>query len=209
LNDLEHLKFICGRHRVKLCLDAVSSIGTVPVDLRGVYLATGVSGKGLASVAGLAFVFYVDELLSTNHSLPRYFDLAYYAQNEGVPFTSSSNLVGALRKALDRLDPGRRFQEISNMSIWLREELRSRGIRLLADGEIAIPSVISIVLPDSVKSGWLGDRLRELGYILSYQSKYLLDRNIIQIVLMGEIRQESIIPLIDAMSGLVQESTTA
>jgi aspartate aminotransferase-like enzyme len=209
LNDLERLKAICGRHRVRLCLDAVSSIGTVPVDLGGVYLATGVSGKGLASVTGLGFVFYIDELLSADHNLPRYFDLSYYANNEGVPFTSSSNLVAALHKALDRLKPDRRFQEILNMSAWLRKELRSSGFQLMVDDEIAMPSVVSVVLPDSVQSGWLGDCLREQGYILSYQSKYLLNRNIVQIVFMGEIRQESIIPLVDAMSGLVQESTTA
>jgi aspartate aminotransferase-like enzyme len=206
LNDLELLKDICDRHRIKLCLDAVSSIGTVAVDLGGVYLATGVSGKGLASVAGLAFVFYVDELIPTDHDLPRYFDLAYYAQNEGVPFTSSSNLVAALHKALDRLDPDRRFQEISDMSTWLRKELRSRGLQVMADDDIAMPSVISIVLPDSVESGWLGDRLEEEGYILSYQSKYLLSRNIIQIVLMGEIRQESVIPLLDAISNRIPDS---
>ena len=112
-----------------------SSIGTVPVDLGGVYLATGASGKGLASVAGLGFVFYIDELLSADHNLPRYFDLSYYARNEGVPFTSSSNLVAALHKALDRLKPDRRFQGILNMSAWLRNELRSRGFQLMADDE--------------------------------------------------------------------------
>lgn len=209
LNDLDRLKVVCRRHQVRLCLDAVSSIGTTPVDLRGVYIATGVSGKGLASIAGLGFVFYDNELLLADHSLPRYFDLAYYAQNNGVPFTSSSNLVAALHKALERLDPDRRFQEISNMSTWLRKELRSQGFHLLADDEIAMPSVISVLLPDSVGSGWLGNYLRDQGYLLSYQSKYLLDRNIIQITLMGEIRQESLIPLIEMMPGLLHKPTSA
>ncbi len=34
LNDLDALKKICAPRGVKLCLDAISSIGTVPVDLR-------------------------------------------------------------------------------------------------------------------------------------------------------------------------------
>src|SRR5207249_2859114 len=46
LNDLERLKLLCSEFQVKLCLDCISSIGTVPVDLRGVFLASCASGKG-------------------------------------------------------------------------------------------------------------------------------------------------------------------
>ena len=36
---------------------AVACLGAVPLDLRGVYLATGSSGKALGSYAGVAMVF--------------------------------------------------------------------------------------------------------------------------------------------------------
>ncbi|HEX2223326.1 MAG TPA: aminotransferase class V-fold PLP-dependent enzyme, partial [Thermoanaerobaculia bacterium] len=46
LNDLDRLKTLAREAGVRLCLDAISSLGTVPVDLDGVDLASGVSGKG-------------------------------------------------------------------------------------------------------------------------------------------------------------------
>ena len=57
LNDLGLLSQLCNRVGARLCVDCVSSLGLVPVDLSGVYLASGVSGKGLASYPGLSFVF--------------------------------------------------------------------------------------------------------------------------------------------------------
>src|SRR6266480_1727968 len=46
LNDLGRLKALCSEFQVKLCLDCISSLGTTPVDLAGVFLASGSSGKG-------------------------------------------------------------------------------------------------------------------------------------------------------------------
>src|SRR5262245_57152931 len=102
LNDLEALKALCAEKQVKLCLDCISSIGTVAVDLSGVYLASCVSGKALASFPGLSMVFYHHELQPAP-GLPRYLDLGYYAAQQGVPFTTSSNLLYALQTALKRI----------------------------------------------------------------------------------------------------------
>ena len=53
LNDLDALKALCAAQDVKLCLDCISSIATMPVNLDGVYLASCASGKGLRSFPGL------------------------------------------------------------------------------------------------------------------------------------------------------------
>lgn len=45
LNDLETLKDLVGRAGARLCVDAVSSLGAVPLDLRGVHLASSTGGK--------------------------------------------------------------------------------------------------------------------------------------------------------------------
>src|SRR5687767_1954300 len=71
LNDLAELKRIAGEYNLKLCLDCISSIGTTPVDLGGVYLASAVSGKALAAFPGLSMVFYHHALASAP-KLPRY-----------------------------------------------------------------------------------------------------------------------------------------
>src|SRR5574341_1159104 len=102
LNDVSLLHELAAARAIRLCLDCTSSIGTVPVDLREVYLGSGVSGKGLGAVAGLSMVFYNHDLLPDSSTLPRYLDLGLYAARDGVPFTISSNLVQALHAALTR-----------------------------------------------------------------------------------------------------------
>jgi len=84
LNNLATLKSICSEKKIKLCLDCISSIGTVPVDLSGVYLASCVSGKALASFPGLSMVFYNHDLGSAPKKLPRYLALGYYAAQSGA-----------------------------------------------------------------------------------------------------------------------------
>ncbi|HEX3127265.1 MAG TPA: GNAT family N-acetyltransferase, partial [Thermoanaerobaculia bacterium] len=103
LNDLETLKRICREREARLCLDCISSIATVPADLSGVHLASGVSGKGIGSLAGVSMVFHQDPVQKAD--LPRYLDLGCYGEEDGVPYTVCSNLVLALRAALDRHRP--------------------------------------------------------------------------------------------------------
>ena len=90
---------------MRCCVDCISSIGAAPIDLSGVYLATGTSGKALASYAGLGMVFY-NEPVAPSDRIPRYVDIGYYAALKGVPFTLNSNLVYALRAALDCFEHG-------------------------------------------------------------------------------------------------------
>ena len=44
---------------MKLCVDCISSIGAIPIDLKDVYFASGVSGKAMKSFTGLSFVFII------------------------------------------------------------------------------------------------------------------------------------------------------
>src|SRR5262245_28095391 len=127
LNDLALLKQLCTSCDVRLCLDCISSIGTLPVDLRGVFLASCVSGKGLASYPGLSMVFYNHNILPAPRALPRYLDLGYYAAQQGVPFTHSSNLVAALRTALKRVQWKEKFRNLLSVSAWLRTRLTELG----------------------------------------------------------------------------------
>ena len=86
-------------------MDCISSIGAAAIDLDGVYLATGTSGKALGSYAGLGMVFY-NEPVAPSDRIPRYVDIGFYASRQGVPFTLSSNLVYALAAALEALPAG-------------------------------------------------------------------------------------------------------
>ncbi len=185
LNDLEMYKQVCASHGIHLCLDCISSVGTVPVDLSGVYLASGTSGKGLASIAGLSMVFHNHDLLPAPDFLPCVLDLGIYQASDGIPFTIQSNLVYALLAALKAHDWEKRFENIRGWSKSIRRKLAAIDAPILAPDVCAMPAVVTIVLPEIHSSETIGDMLKEHGVLISYRSSYLLERNWIQACMMG------------------------
>lgn len=187
MNDLELLRGVCRDRGLRLCLDCISSIGATPVDLAGIELATGVSGKAVGAYPGLSFVVHEKPVRPEPDRLPRYLDLGLYAERDNIPFTHSSNLVASLGAALERLLDGGRFGEIRRRSERLREHLRASGFRILASDPHAAAAVITVPLPSSVVSAEVGRRLEARGFLLSWASDYLLRRNWIQVCLMSEV----------------------
>jgi aspartate aminotransferase-like enzyme len=181
-------------------VDCISSIGTMTVDLTGVFLASCASGKGLRSYPGLSMVFHHHEVQPAPGRLPRYLDLGYYAQQQGIPFTFSSNLLHALRAAVRHVDWQRRFAEITEMSAWLRAGLVESGFTVIGQNTATSPAVITIVLPPEMNSVEIGAAMQEAGYLLSYNSEYLRPRNWIQICLMGESSREKIVSLLNTLN---------
>lgn len=196
MNDLSGLKTLAHTRDLKLCLDCISSIGTVPFSLEGVYLASGVSGKGLAAYPGLALVFYNHSISAASAPLPRYLDLALYANIEGTPFTHSSNLLRALRIALSRKDWDKRLEELKETSIWLRTRLQELKFKLIGTDSEPAPGAVTIELPYDLNSAAIGAQLEENGYLLSYGSEYLRHRNWVQICLMGEFSRDTLVALL-------------
>jgi aspartate aminotransferase-like enzyme len=189
LNYLAHATYLCNMRGIRLAADCVSSIGLVPVDLSGVYLATSVSGKALASAPGLALVFHQGDARPVR--APRYLDLSLYAEADGVPFTMPSQQLDALRVAAEHALE-RDFVPVRELSIWLRGELRAMGFTLVADDASAAPGMITIALPKEQRTLSLGDELSRAGFALNYRSGYLRERNWIQIALMGECSREKV-----------------
>ncbi|HTY89474.1 MAG TPA: aminotransferase class V-fold PLP-dependent enzyme [Candidatus Acidoferrum sp.] len=200
LNDLAGLKTLCADAGAKLCLDCMSTLGTMPVDLRGVYLAAGSSGKGLRAYPGLALVFYHHDVAPAPDRLPRYLDLGFYAQEQGIPFTISSNLLHALHAAVRRLNLEKRFEEIAGLSAGLRLRLAEMGFTLVGQDTRTSPAVVTIALPPDLNSVKVGEAMQEAGYLLSYNSGYLRRKNWIQICLMGECAREKIVPVANALN---------
>jgi aspartate aminotransferase-like enzyme len=209
LNDLAGLKALCAGAGAKLCLDCISTVGTMPLDLNGVYFASGSSGKGWRAYPGLAMVFYHHDLSPAPDRLPRYLDLGYYAQEEGTPFTFSSNLLHALHAAIRRVDLGKRFEEIAGMSAALRLRLTEMGFGLVGRDTRTAPAVITIALPPELNSVKIGEAMQEAGYLLSYNSGYLRRKNWIQICLMGECAREKIVPVANALNRVCSRERTA
>ena len=206
LNDMTMLKEVCDERKIRLCLDCISAIGTVPVDLEGVYLASGVSGKGLRAYPGLSMVFSDHEFVPAPEALPRYLDPGLHLAKSGVPFTVSSNLVYALQAALRQFESEDAFGRIADISAWLRGELTERGFQIVSPDSHASPAVITIELAEEVSSGEAGRLLEDAGYLLSYNSDYLLQRNWIQVCLMGGCSRETLLALLDRMLEILDQA---
>jgi aspartate aminotransferase-like enzyme len=203
MNDLEQLKRVARRHDLALALDCVSAIGAVRIDLSAVDLASGASGKALAALPGLSFVFHARDVAPAPTRLPRYLDLGYYADKEGIPFTHSSNLVAALDAALSRFDTDEPFERVASLSSWLRPRLRELGLPILVDNGQATPAVVTIPLPASQNATTLGDRLQRHGLLVAYQSEYLERRNWFQIGLMGHCSEAHLERLVNVLGKIL------
>ncbi|MEW9110170.1 MAG: aminotransferase class V-fold PLP-dependent enzyme [Cytobacillus gottheilii] len=180
LYDINAIQKLCKKVGTELCVDSCSSVGTIPVNLKDIYLATAVSGKGLGSYPGIGIILH-RENIRPDASIPRYLDLGLYAMSDSVPFTHSSNLLFALETALHH-HTGYENTVLGNE---IKGKLIQSGLPVLGDEEYS-PHVITIEMPAGISSQEFGDRLKKKMILISYESKYLLDRNWIQVAIMGK-----------------------
>ena len=141
LNDLDSLKTICSVNNVLLCADCISSLGIINTDLEGVYLASGASGKALASYPGLCFVIYNHEIIP-NDSIPRYLDLGSYINTGGVPFTLSSNLLSALNRSLTIIDINKNRDFAAGCNEIIRDRLDRQDIEIVNEESVSSPAIV-------------------------------------------------------------------
>jgi aspartate aminotransferase-like enzyme/GNAT superfamily N-acetyltransferase len=198
VNPLEELKALSARFGLHLCADCISSIGAMPVDLRGVQLATGTSSKGLASYPGLGLVFHEYQPRPEPERLPSYLDLGHWAAQHSVPHTHSSNLVNALAEAVRRVTP-QRMQRWQECAAWLRLQLRALGFALVAPESVASPALVTVDLGDRMSAAELGEELETRGIWISYRSQYLQERHWIQVALFSDPADEDLERLLAAL----------
>lgn len=192
MNDLEALAAIAKSHGAKLALDVISSLGTVPLSLHDVWMASAVSGKALAAFPGVAIVFHDGTACTPSTRVPRYLDLGLAVAQQGVPFTQSSNLLDALATSLTEMNWPARFRRLALDGAWLRRAMESRGWRVLADARHASSAVHTLIPPAGVSARALGEHLRDAGWLISFESGYLCERNWLQVCLMGHYTPEAL-----------------
>lgn len=202
LNDLAALKQLSRRHGLKLCMDCVSSIGGVEVDLSSVHLASATIGKAIGAPPGLSMVF-TDGDVAPPGRLPRYLDLASYLA-PGVPFTMSSNLLAALRAALAAGGP-KRQAAIAHAGRRLRDRLEESGVEIVAPRSICAPHILTIKAPAHSGAAALAGDLEKRGVLVAHASEYLERRNWVQVCLMREYTAE----LVDRIALILAEEMGA
>ena len=73
------------------------------------------------------------------------------------------------------------------------------GFKIVAERIETSPAVVTVSLSDKVNSLEVGDFLEEAGFLVSYKSPYLAEKNWMQICLMGEASKEDILPLFEIL----------
>ncbi len=199
INPLHPIAEMARERKLTTAVDVISSSGNIPVDLANIDFATAVSGKGLCGYPGIGIVFHRDNTIRELLNVPSYLDLGYWIRQNGVGFTHSSNLVSALATALAEQDYPSRFKIIAERDAWLRLQLAGSRFSILATGKHACPAVLTLI-PRHGKNAWeTGLELEAAGYVTSYRSNYLRERNWLQISLMGAPSVETLTPLLEML----------
>ena len=202
LNDLDTLKGLCATNKLNLAIDCVSAIGSIPINLEGVMLASGVSGKGLSSYTGLALVFH-QEKVQRNKSLPRYLDLGAYDDAESIPYTQSSNLMLALDVALKKYEHSEEvYNAVSERMSAVKLCIEELGLSHLSQKNLPNSSIITIAMPHHLSSIKFGDNLYVNGFNVHYESSYLSERNWLQISCMNDLTNKEVNNMLEVLKTL-------
>jgi aspartate aminotransferase-like enzyme len=180
LNDLDAIAEICNSCNCHCFADCISSVGTIPLNLSKVSIATASSGKGLASYSGLALLLFNIKPMPGNN-IPLYYDISHYEEKENIPFTISSNLLHALYTSLVQKmtenQPGliQKFCDkyFSILNAWNLVPFNNHGSK-----------IFTIILPKE-KSAIFIDQMAHKQVVLSYESGYLKTRAWSQLALFG------------------------
>lgn len=194
INDLDQLIGLATSCNCLGFVDCMSTVGTMPLNLSKVAMATASSGKGLASVPGLAIIFSNIEL-SLKKESPVYIDLQHYSINAGIPFTLSSNLVKALFiSILQKLCPGH-YKLIQNYGEKFFNILNDHGFVPFSDGNT---KVFTIVTSGKRKSDFYR-YMKQKKILLSNESKYLTTRGWCQLATLGYYTENQLRFVLSAM----------
>jgi aspartate aminotransferase-like enzyme len=203
LNDLPGLVRVARQHGVRVCVDCISSLGAVPLDLREVYLASGATGKSLGSYAGAALIFADAAAFRDldRTAIPSYLDIGAALNNDGPCYTFPSSTLFALEAALaEYAGPQKaqaRYLSYAELGTFVRQQLRQMGLEPLAHEECSCPVVTTFTPPLGESSSAFVNRCRGWGFAIGGQSAYLSERRLVQIATMGAVTREMVSPLFE------------
>lgn len=177
LNDVAPIKKLCNELGIKVCMDCVSSFGAVRFQLKNIYLASGVSGKAIGSMSGMAMVFS-NHIIEESHTIPTYLDLGCYSNGQ-IPFTYSSQMLASLEIALGAYRQNERYDLLNTRYQTLLMAETNKELEFLT-GQ-GYPMIVTLKVPS--KTEYLVKDARLSGFDLHAQSEYLKQRKWAQLSL--------------------------
>ena len=217
LNPIEPIAALARRYRADTYVDAVSSVGGVPVEVEahGLTFCTGSANKAIGSVPGLAFVCGrrdAFEALAAVRARSLYLDLYkhfdYNDHRYQTPNTPAVNLYFALEAALDDLlDEGleRRAARYGALARRLRRGLRRLGLRPFIPLELMSPLLTTVELPIGYSAEEFHDRIKSEGYIV-YAGKGILHDRVFQVANIGALKRGHVDAFLEALRRIMEVS---
>jgi 2-aminoethylphosphonate-pyruvate transaminase len=180
LNPLDAIAAVCKHHGKRLIVDAMSSFGALPIDLRdsGIDALVSASGKCLEGVPGMGFVIVRRSVLeacegrSPSLALDLYDQFAYMQKTTQWRFTPPTHVVAALRTALDQFiaeggQPARGARYARNCAA-LVDGMKALGFETFLPADVQAPVIVTFHAPRDAKWQFVQfyAAVREAGYIL-------------------------------------------
>jgi len=205
LNPIDDLLALARARGLRVCLDCVSTLGSVPLDLDGVFLATSTSGKCLGSLAGLAILLGRAGTLRglAMDGVPLALDARAAFDTRGPRFTIASTLINTLDAALGRLDTREKrdaeYARLRRIGTMVRAGLRRLHAQPIAPDACASPSVTTFEPPAGLSPERLALVCRAAGFEINVHSPYLPPRGWAQIATMGNVQERDLERLFKAL----------
>jgi 2-aminoethylphosphonate-pyruvate transaminase len=179
-NDLEGIAQVCRARGRGLIVDAMSSFGALPIDVRTTPFEAliAASGKCLEGVPGMGFVIVRRDALvasaGNSHSLAMdlHDQYSYMQRTTQWRFTPPTHVVAALRVAIDQFiaeggQPARGARYAANCAT-LIEGMRALGFRPFLEPAVQAPIIVTFHAPSDpgYEFRTFYERVRARGYIL-------------------------------------------
>jgi 2-aminoethylphosphonate-pyruvate transaminase len=180
LNPLDEIAALCKRHGKSLIVDAMSSFGALPIDLRtgGIDALVSASGKCLEGVPGMGFVIVKRDVLdacegrSRSLALDLYDQYAYMKKTTQWRFTPPTHVVAALHRALDTFfsEGGQRARgaRYARNCATLIDGMQALGFRTFLCADAQAPVIVTFHAPRDAKWNFAEfyAAVRDAGYVL-------------------------------------------
>jgi 2-aminoethylphosphonate-pyruvate transaminase len=180
LNDLEGIARVCAQRGKGLIIDAMSSFGALPIDVKTIPCdaLVAASGKCLEGVPGMGFVIarksVIEGCAGNSHSLA--LDLndqyVYMQKTTQWRYTPPTHVVAALRAAVDQYlaeggQPARLARYTENCRT-LIEGMQALGLRPFLKATVQAPIIVTFHAPADPRYDFktFYVAVRERGYIL-------------------------------------------
>ena len=218
LNPIKELSTVVKKHNKVLIVDAMSSLGGIPIDISGLGIDFIISSanKCIHGVPGFSFTIAKRDTLNKCKGNSTSLCLDMYDQwsvMEGDPgkwrFTSPTHVVRAFYTAISELiaeggieSRHKRYSDNQSLLVNRMEEL---GYDCCIEKQYQSPIITTFIYPESQRFSFksLYDYLKKYNYLI-YPGK-LSDLNVFRIGNIGEIYKEDIIILTDIIRNYNRE----